>query len=57
LKEDGSIQPITARKNDFLDMMGARSNDVQRYIKDNRLSFDKKTDVASAVGYYNSFFK
>jgi hypothetical protein len=57
LKEDGTINDFTGKKNDLLALMGAHENDVQRFIKENKLSFDKKYDIARAVEYYNSFFK
>jgi len=54
LKEDGSIEDFRGKTNDLLDLMGKRGKDVQKYIRENRLDFDDKYDVAKIVAYYNS---
>ncbi len=56
LKENGDIEEFKGSKNDLLDLMGKKSNLVQRYIKDNRLKFDEKSDLVKIVAYYNSLF-
>lgn len=54
LKEDGSIEDFRGKKNDLIAKMGNRRKDVEKYIKDNRLDFDDKYDVAKIVAYYNT---
>lgn len=54
LKEDGTIEEFQGNKNDLLDRMGRKSEDVEKYIKTNRLKFDDKYDFARIVDYYNS---
>ena len=69
LKDDGSIELFNGKKNDLLDRMGARGDDVEQYIKDNHLDYsnyttydinggqDRKRDLVRIVQFYNSFFK
>lgn len=54
LEEDGDIAEFTGNKNDLLQMMGNRSEDVEKYMRTNRLKFDEKYDLARIVAYYNS---
>jgi hypothetical protein len=56
LKEDGSIIEFTGNKNDLLDMMGNKSDDVEKYMKVNHLRFDDVQDLARIVDYYNSLY-
>lgn len=56
LKEDGDIVEFTGNKNDLLDMMGTKSESVEKYMKANRLKFEDKYDLARIVAYYNSLF-
>jgi hypothetical protein len=57
LKEDGRIVDFSGKKNDFLELTGAHENDVQSFIKSNKLDFDDKYNLSKAAEYYNSFFK
>jgi hypothetical protein len=34
--------------------MGNKSDDVEKYIRENRLKFDDKYDLVKIVAYYNS---
>lgn len=52
--EDGNIAEFTGNKNDLLDLMGKRAEEVEKYIKSNRLRFDEKYDLAKIIAYYNS---
>jgi hypothetical protein len=54
LKENGDIQEFTGNKNDLLDMMGKKSDDVEKYMRKNRLRFDDKDDLTKIIEYYNS---
>ncbi len=56
LQEDGEVVAFKGNKNDLLNLMGKKSNDVEKYIKVNRLKFDEKYDLAKIVAYYNSLF-
>ncbi|HLZ15562.1 MAG TPA: hypothetical protein VKQ08_00890 [Cyclobacteriaceae bacterium] len=57
LKEDGNIVDFAGRRNDWLDMMGNRAEEVHDYAKENKLDFDRKYDLKRIIDYYNSFFK
>lgn len=57
LKEDGTIEAFIGNKNDLLDLMGKKSEDVEKYIRSNRLRFDDKQDFTRIVEYYNSLFQ
>ncbi len=57
MKENGTIAPFTGKKNDLIELMGTRGEQVSRFAKENRLDFDKKYDVGQMVAYYNSLFK
>lgn len=54
--ENGEIEEFTGNKNDLLDMMGKRGEDVDKYIRSNKLRFEEKADFARIVAYYNSLF-
>lgn len=54
LDEKGNITEFTGNKSDLLNLMGKKSNDVEKYIKANKLKYDDKYDFARIVAYYNS---
>ena len=56
LDEKGNISEFTGNKNDLLDLMNKKSDEVEKYIKANKLKFDDKYDFAKIVAYYNSLF-
>jgi hypothetical protein len=56
LEEDGVITEFQGNKNDLLDRMGKRAEEVEKYIKTNRLKYEDKYDFAKIVAYYNSLF-
>lgn len=56
LDENGNIAEFTGNKNDLLDLMDKKSEEVEKYIKANKLKYDEKYDFARIVAYYNSLF-
>jgi hypothetical protein len=54
LDEKGGITEFVGNKNDVLDLMGKKSKEVEKYIKENRLRLEEKYDFARIVAYYNS---
>ena len=56
LDEKGNITEFTGNKNDLLNLMNKKSEEVEKYIKANKLRFDDKYDFAKIVAYYNSLF-
>jgi len=57
LKENGNITDFSAKRSDWLDLMGTRSDEVRGYAKDNKLNFDNKYDLKRIIDYYNSLYK
>ncbi|HRI80198.1 MAG TPA: hypothetical protein PLR06_11750 [Cyclobacteriaceae bacterium] len=57
LNERGIIEPFSGRKSDLVDLMGRQSEEVEKFIKSNKLKVDQKYDLAQVVNYYNSLFK
>jgi hypothetical protein len=56
LDEKGNISEFTGNKNDLLNLMNKKSEEVEKYIKTNKLRYDDKYDFARIVAYYNSLF-
>lgn len=56
LQENGNIVPFEGKRNDWLDLMGKRKEEVQKFAKRNRLDFDEKYDLSRIIDYYNSLF-
>lgn len=54
LEENGNIFEFSGNKGDLLSLMGKKSDDVEKYIRTNRLKYDDKYDFARIVAYYNS---
>jgi hypothetical protein len=54
LDEKGNITPFTGSKRDLIDTMGKRGDEVEKFIKANRLDYENKYDFARIVEYYNS---
>lgn len=56
MDERGDIQMFDGNRNDLLDLMGNRADEVEKYIKTNHLRYDDKYDFAKIVAYYNALF-
>lgn len=56
LDDTGNISEFAGNKNDLLNMMKAKSDEVEKYIKTNKLRYDDKYDFARIIAYYNSLF-
>jgi len=54
LDNEGNIQEFKGTKADLMNLMGKKSDDVEKYMKTNRLKIDDKYDFAQVVAYYNS---
>jgi hypothetical protein len=54
LDAKGGISSFIGNKRDLLDLMGKQAEDVDKYIKANRLDYENKYDLAGIVEYYNS---
>lgn len=56
LEEDGDIVEFDGSRNELLEKMGARSDAVEKFIRQNKLRMEDKYDFARIIAYYNSFF-
>lgn len=56
LKENGELEEFRGKKNDWLDLMRQKADDVERFAKKNRLDFDDKYELGRIINYYNSLF-
>ncbi|MBL0743762.1 hypothetical protein [Chryseolinea lacunae] len=54
LDENGNISEFTGNKSDLLQRMGKKSEEVEKYMKENRLKYDDPYDFVRIVAYYNS---
>jgi len=57
LNDKGEIEPFSGSKNDLMDIMSKRDDEIRKFIKVNRLSVDRKYDLARVFDYYNSLMK
>ncbi len=56
LKENGTIQELGNKKSGLVDLLENRREEIEKFIKSNKLKTDNKYDAAKVVGYYNSLF-
>jgi hypothetical protein len=56
LKENGNIEEYRGKKNDWYELMRGKEDEVQKYVRVNRLDLDDKYELAQALNYYNSLF-
>jgi hypothetical protein len=56
LEESGEIREFNEKKNDWLQLMGNKAEEVQKYAKTNRLDFNDKGELSKIIAYYNSLF-
>jgi hypothetical protein len=56
LKDNGTIDQFAGKKNDLLELMGNKSDPVEKYMKSNKLNVDDKYELAQIVTYYNSLY-
>jgi hypothetical protein len=57
LKENGDIEEFTGKKNDWYELMRNKTDEVERYVKSNRLDFNDKYELARIISFYNSLYK
>jgi hypothetical protein len=51
--KDGKLQRYSLKKKELLDIFGDRSDEVQLFMRKNRLSHDKRGDLLRITAYYN----
>lgn len=54
LDEKGEITQFSGSRNDLLEIMGKKAENVERYIRENRLKHNEKYDFAKIIAYYNT---
>ena len=57
LEENGEVVDVKDTKSIWLELMGNKEEQVQKYAKENKLDYEKKYELAKIVAYYNSLFK
>lgn len=50
---DGKIQKYSLKKKELLDILGDRSEEIDLFMRKNRLSHDKRGDLLRITAYYN----
>lgn len=51
--KDGSIQKYSQKKKELLDILDDRSDEVELYMRKNRLTHDQRGDLLRITAYYN----
>lgn len=54
LDEKGNINAFSGRRSDLLNLMQKRREEVEKYMKANRLTIDDKYEMAQIVSYFNT---
>jgi hypothetical protein len=57
LKENGDIEEFNGKKNDWYELMRNKVDEVESYVKSNRLDFNDKYELGRIIAYYNSLYK
>jgi hypothetical protein len=57
LKENGDIEEFIGKKNDWYELMRNKADEVESYVKSNRLDFNDKYELGRIIAYYNSLYK
>ncbi len=54
LDQDGKIVRYSQKKDDLYDILDHHTDELQRYMKENRLKHDRQGDLVRITAYYNS---
>lgn len=57
LKENGTIEEFSVKKSDFMNVFGKYADQMNDYMKKNKLRTDDKQELTRIIAYYNSLFK
>jgi hypothetical protein len=57
MQENGKIVEFSGKKNDLLDLMGKKAEQVEKFMKANHLRLEYKEDFTRIIDYYNSLFE
>lgn len=56
LDDKGQVESFSGKKNDLMDLMSNRDDQVKKFIKSRRIDLDFKYELAQVFAYYNSLF-
>lgn len=51
--KDGKLQKYSLKKRELLDILGDRADEIDLFMRKNRLSHDKRGDLLRITAYYN----
>ncbi len=54
LNEKGEMMPYTQKKEDLYNILSKNKDNLEKYIKENRLKYDRHRDLVRITAYYNS---
>ena len=54
--ENGIVKELSNRKKDVLAIFSSKENEIELYIKENKLNYKKEKDLITIFSYYNSLF-
>ena len=57
LNHNGDISKYAAKKNDLFEVMKKKEDEIKKYMKKNRLKYDKREDLVRIVAYYNALLE
>jgi hypothetical protein len=57
LNEQGDINPFSGKKNELLELMKNREDEIKRFIRTSNVNLERKSDVVRTFAYYNALFK
>ncbi|HMP99733.1 MAG TPA: hypothetical protein PKC24_08125 [Cyclobacteriaceae bacterium] len=57
LDTKGNIAEFSGNRNDLLRMMGRQGDEVNKYMRSNKLKSDNRLDLIKIIHYYNSLFR
>jgi len=54
MDEKGRISEFSGKRPELMNLMGKQAQEVEKYIRANKLRFDNKEDFVKIISYYNS---
>lgn len=54
LDRQGNITPYNMKKKELMSVVSKRQSQVNEYIKQNRLKFDRRNDIIRIIAFYNA---